>query len=281
MTLDLTRPLFTWPHKLTATNHLRVSYNDATSQNVSLSAGTYYPDGTGIGLLAQLQTQLNSDATNGGTWTVQYGADWTIQITHTGGSKTVSLLSFLTDELRGLDLGFDSDAVSAAGPAQSFLAPYRPARLWTSDEPLTINRFDLEPVVNTSRSRFNGRVLTEKRSALYGVRTFSYVIPTCAGALGFGFAADQQAFCDLVDAAAPWMVAGDPNTPMDKWMERYLAGCEAGVPPRARVAKDRGTPGVYDDVVLFPGQTVRDVIEQVNDEPLLVTVRVLAAPWVA
>ena len=281
MTLDLTRPLFAWPHVLTATNHLRVHYNDATSQNVSLSAGTYYPDGTGIGLLAQLQTQLNSDATNGGTWTVQYSSDWTVAITHTGGSKTVTLLSFLTDQLRGADLGFASDTVAASGPQASFLAPWRPARLWTSDEPMTVRRRDLDPVAVWSRSRYNGRTLVEKRANLGGLQTWEYLIPTVAGALAYTFAADIQAFCDLVDAAAPWMVAGDPNTPMDRWMDRYLAGAVAGVPPRARVAPNRAVPATYDDVVLFVNQAPTEVIQTVNGEPLLATIRVAAAPWVS
>lgn len=280
MTLTLTRPLLSWPHLLTATNHLRVVYSDASTQNVSLPAGTYYPDGGTGGLLAIIQTNLNSDASAGGTWTVQLGADWTVQITRTGGTKTPTQLLFLTTQLTGADLGFDSDTALAAGPQASFLAPWRPARAWTSDEPMTVRRYTLEAVESWARSRYNGRALVEKRSAPGGVRTFEYLIPGVAGALAYEFAASIQAYCDLVDGG-DWMTAGDPNTPFDRWRDRYLSGAVAGVSPRARVAEDRATPATYDDVVLFVEQLATDVITDMNPEPLLATIRVMAAPWVA
>ena len=131
MTLDLTRPLFAWPHVLTATNHLRVSYNDATSQNVSLVSGHLLsrrnrdrPPGPAPDQVEQRRHERRH-MDRGSTARTMDPA-----ITHTGGSKTVSLLSFLTDQLRGADLGFASDTVAASGPQASFIAPWRPARLW-------------------------------------------------------------------------------------------------------------------------------------------------------
>lgn len=279
MTLTLTRPLFSWPHVLTSTNHLRVVYSDASTQNVSLPGGTYYPDGGTGGLLAILQTNLNSDASAGGTWTVSFSSNWTVQITRTGGTKTPTQLLFLTSQLTGADLGFDSDTVAAAGPQASFLAPWRPARAWTSDEPLTARRYTLDAVESWARSRYNGRALVEKRAALGGVRSYEYLIPGVVGALAYSFAAQIQAYCDLVDGGA-WMVAGDPNAPFDRWRDRYLSAADAGVPPRARVAEDRATPATYDDVVLFVEQPASETITDMNPEPLLATIRVMAAPWV-
>lgn len=280
MTLDLKRPMFSWPHRLTATNHLRVTYTDASTQNVSLSSGLYYPDGHTSGLLAQLQSQLNSDATAGGTWVVAYDNSYRISITRSGGTKTPASLTFLTDQLTAADLGFDASPFSSTGSG-GFVAPWRPARMWTPDEPMTVRRANLDPVVSWAQSRYTGRVLAEKRAALGGVLERIYVIPAVSGALCYDFAAQIQAFCDVVDADLGYVsaAAGDPNMALDRWMDRYLAGADEGTLPRARVAKDRATPGTYDDVTLFTGQQVPDVIADMATEPLLGTVTIRATPY--
>lgn len=122
-------PLFALPFKLTNVNHLRVTYADASTDDVNLydaSVSGWYNvySLTAWSLPVQVSAELNAQANSKGTaWGV---SDPTSGLTHrttigwSGGSSNVTKIEFLTDELTSRDLGFTTspgspDEVSLSG----------------------------------------------------------------------------------------------------------------------------------------------------------------------
>lgn len=284
--MTLTKPAFAWSHTLTAVTHIVVRYTDATTQNVSLSAGSY-PALPGLGgLCVQLALDLNADATNGGTWTVTFSTTtYKIVILSTGGAKTPDRLTFSTAELTPYDLGFAPDSGTTivdddAAAAGQFTAEWPMRRLWAPNEYLTDRIVRIDDVVAMRRSRYSGRIVAEKRSTSGGIALYEYVLPFVPGPRVFGFAADDTS----LSALDGLVTAGDPNVSLDRFRERYMAGIASNALPRARAVPDITAPTTYDDVVLFADQPeFADVADPARSlqAPFLVPVRLRAAAWVA
>lgn len=285
--MSLTKPAFCWYHTLTAVTHIVVRYADATTQNVSLAAGTYpaSPSVTVSDLLGALEVHLNADATNGGTWDVSFSTTtYKITITASGGAKVPNRLTFGTSELTPYDLGFNPDSgttIVDADGAGTFTADWPMRRFWAPDDWVTVDAFEIDEVSVQRRSRYSGRVVAEKRSQSGGVVTYRYEMPFVAGPRVFGYAADHP---DLY-AGDSNVLQNDPNVSLDRFRERYFGGIASNALPRARAIPDVATPGTYDDVTLFVGQpAMADVSDQrqpVSTGPLLYSVVILAAAYVA
>lgn len=276
----LTIPLITWAHTIPSTSqYFRVQYNDLSTQNVTLNAGTYFLDGSSSGgLLAHLKTRFDANATNGGTWTFAFDSNFKVSITKTGGAKTViGITALQPTRLSWEDLGYNSAGTNVINNSGLAAAAWRPARAWSPDTYLDAARTNIDPVVITQRSRYSGRVLAQKRSQSGGIKDLTYTSELVAGALLWGFASDDSA----LSAGVSWLTKGDPNASLDRFFERYWQGVSGNLLPRARVAHNRSAPNTYDDVQLFHDQlTSPDIIAETSAQPLLGTATIHAVPYV-
>lgn len=253
--------------------HLRVTYDDATTDDITLGAsgGTTYWALSGGGfddLLAILGAELTAGAS--GDWTVSlltpdpWGRVLVVQ--DAGAAKTATSIEWLTSELTPRDLGLAASGtttnLSDVGGAQLITGAYRarfiysPDTITTADDPDTIHE-----IVQVDLP--SGPAVTDD----YGGRTVrSVLIPFVqAGMVKTEYTADASynANLDSIDTA-------DPNAALDAWLEELRTRLN-GATPTLRWVVDRSDGSTYKTVKLADGALNGSTAawgEKAQDSPL-------------
>ncbi len=273
----MTYPRFTLPVVLTATApHIRITYNDASTQNVTLSAATFYPDGSGSGsdLLKELGDELTSDETVGATWTVTDHPDGTLTLAASGGSKTATSLTFLRpEELAAADLGLVAPGGSntVALTSQAITGLYRRRRCWQPDVLVSQDHREREQWIEIVEGGTGvSHNATPYGSAIRHEIELQKVLP----ALLFKHYASQT-----LHAAAAGIAVGDLYATLEQFRDDMISGIVSKTMPRVRFAKDKDAPGTYNALRITDpaqlGTLTAGAVSQVNRAPLYYDVRLL------
>lgn len=266
----MTYPRFTLPAILTATSaHVRITYNDASTQNVTLSAGSFYPDGSGSGsdLLKELADELTSDETVGATWTVTDNANGTVTIAASGGSKTAVSLTFLRpSELAAADLGLvvAGGSNTVALTSQAVTGAYRRRRFWQPDVLVAQDHREREQWVEIVEGGTGvSHNATPYGSAIRHEIELQKVLP----ALLFKHYASQT-----LHAAAAGIAVGDLYATLEQFRDDAVAGIVSKTMPLIRFAKDKSAPATFKTLRLTDvsqlGTLTAGMVSRVNRGPL-------------
>lgn len=265
--MTLTKGFFTAPITLTAGSaHVTVRYTDLSTQDVTISAGTYYPQGDGgaTDLFKAMADAFDAQATDGVNWTFTpqtSGLWWRIRIESDGsGAKTPDRLTFNTTELVAADLGFASSPITLILGVGT--GTYRASHCWHPEEETYIDE-DLEaPVVIQALSASTG--VTDVYSAM-GTKEMFW--PRVWGAL---VATQYTADSDHA-AAITGLNTADPNASLEAFLADVRSGAN-GDTPVVRWCPDRASPGTYENIILpAEGYTVPGWVQQRNPAPLWYT----------
>lgn len=236
-------PRLTLPVALTATSpHIRITYDDASTQNVTLSAATFYPDGSGSGsdLLKELADELTSDEVVGATWTVTDNANGTVTIAASGGSKAAVSLTFLRTELRASDLGLINPGGSntVALTSQSVTGSYR--RRWMWQPEVIYTQYHKEPTRWLEIAE--GGTGAQHNATYYGVSyQVELELQKVAAARVFKHYADNSLF-----ATASGLPPGDDNATLEQFIDDAIAAITSRRMPLVRFARDKASPATYE-----------------------------------
>lgn len=258
----LTQGMFTAPITITGGSaQITVTYDDLTTQDVTLDAGTYYPQGNGSAsdFLQELEDQLNTWATDGDTWTVEAtstGLRYRCKITAVGG-KTVSKITFNT-EIDNNTLGFlTTEPAFTLGVATG---THRMAHVWLPEEETFLDETEPNPECIQALTASTGVTDFYDRMA---PRILAW--PEVWGALVLSqYTADSAHAANAHDNLA----TTDPNASLEAWLGQVRAEGN-GDSPLVRWCPDLSSPGTYTSCILpAEGYTTRGWVQFKNDGPL-------------
>lgn len=264
----VTQPAWMLPFTATASNVLRVTYDDAAVDNVALTAGTYYWRNTGASddLRAHLQTRLNAAAVSKGhTWTVTMSALGRLTITASGGSSPVVSIRFLLSTLTSRDLGFTTAPGSpdtiAPTSGETFAAAYQVRWLWL---PRVSYAEDRETPVQDTRVHVTpGGGVTHVTEGSYRRRR-----------VRVEFVEGERLYAWAAERIPVTVTAGDPNAALDAFITDYnnLVGVD-GEPPALVYSPDEDTrSNAASFRVAFLDErflsNLEDVVDEAQQHPL-------------
>ncbi len=258
--MALTIPMLGLPVTISGVDHLNISYDVASAEDVTITAGTYWilGDGSSDCLLEAVEDALNTN-TNSMSFTVTLNTSTLkVLITATGADTVDELaLDTATDAdlfwLLGFGLASGADAASfAAGPPNAYSGSYRPAALWCpseydhSDVPTQRDAVVLQAgddglgVIDV----YSGR--TEWEHHLYEVYPPLVRAEYASNATMTG------------DVDSPTLSTDDTNAALDGWLRRFHGLC-GGASPELKWTPDISTLGTSRSVYITTPEMVASV----------------------
>jgi hypothetical protein len=228
--------------------HLRVTYTDTNTANVTLTAGTYYVqnDGASDDLLFEIETQLEAlpDITS-----IILGFNSTDNriVFASLGSKDIDYITTLTTHLTPFDLGFDTSTTTtvinfSGTPTALATADYRVPSVW-----IPSTSYDLLDT-RTKRDRAIGAFAPSGAGVVdvYTGHTVSqHVLPEVYAVL----MREQYASDSGSVGNVPGLNLNDTNAALDGWLRRLAALLNSDV-PILRWTPDKDAHTVYRQVRL-------------------------------
>jgi hypothetical protein len=265
--MTFTTPALIAPVTLTgAAEQLTVNYSAGSPDDVQLDAGTYYATGDntlGDDLWTEIGAKLTADAD--GNWSAKYatsGAWGIFQLTKTGGTKTVTGVTFNLAELTAHALGLTTTTgagvtIPMAG-GSLILATYRPRWALSLDElDFGLGRLSNRRVAATATDDGGGSAATYAAAAPIDI---DQIVVKAAHV--YATHADDADFADQIELAI-----ADPNACLERWLDHLTADNFPGDFPVLRLLPDRDTPGTSHDVRIVKPEMYASPVGWVGEEP--------------
>lgn len=265
-----TIPQIAMPLTIASGPHLRLTYDDASTDDVTLAAGTYYVQGDGASgdLLEEIKDKILALSAISGIVYSFPASTQRITLTITVTGKALSTITTLTDQLYAMDLGYGlttsttTITFATVGAKELSLAQYRPSNTWcpsTEDFDGLRTRRD----VAVSQSSDSGAGVDDIYS---GHRVSSHWIPEVFGVLlRSTLAGDADHVANVSD-----LTSGDTNAALDSWLVLYHAQL-GGARPVLRWTPDTSTRSSWRSVYLSSSALLAGIegwIEDTNQAPL-------------
>jgi hypothetical protein len=264
-----TIPQISMPVVIGSGPHLRLTYDDASTDDVTLDADTYYVQGDAgsTDLLEEIRTKIVALGVVSAC-AITFPATQTPLITITVTGKALSTITSLTSQLYPMDLGYGVSTstttitFATAGLKQISQAQFRPSTTWCpSTEDFDGLRTRRDSVV--SQGSDSGAGIDDVYT---GHVVSSHRIPEVFGVLMRStLASDADHVANVSD-----LTSGDTNAALDTWLQLYHARL-GGARPVLRWTPDTSTRGTYRSVYLNTSSLVAGIegwIVETNEAPL-------------
>jgi hypothetical protein len=227
--------------------HLRITYTDTNTDNLTIGAGTYYilGDGSSTCLLQEIEDLILATTPITSCSVALHGAGAGRVLITTGGTKHIDKIDSLTTHITPKDLGYVLDATTEITFAVLFGSSissglYRCPSLW-----IPSTSYDLADII-TRRDRAVGAYTATGTGVVdhYAGHSHStHILPEVWAALvRLQYAADAGAVANV-----PGMTSGDTHAALEGWLDR-VADLLGGAVPLLRWTPDVDTAATHRSV---------------------------------
>jgi len=264
-----TIPQLSMPVVIGSGPHLRLTYDDASTDDVTLDADTYYVQGDAgsTDLIEEIRSKILAVSVVSGC-VIQFTSTQKPLITVTVTGKSLSTITTLTTQLYPMDLGYATSTstntitFSTVGAKEISQAQFRPRTTWCpSTEDFGGLRTRRDFVV--SQGSDSGAGVDDVYA---GHTVSSHNIPEVFGVLMRStLASDADHVANVAD-----LTSGDTNAALDSWLLLYHAKL-GGDRPILRWTPDTSTRGTYRSVYINNSRLIQGIegwISETNEAPL-------------